>query len=101
VDGVVALTELGLGFEPVSRGAKMPMSPPRFSEFPRRQQDPIIETTIDFAGLREIIDSAVETYNSGTKTRILAVGGLPFPLKCVKHTSRLLKAGRFVAAGIA
>jgi ABC-type polysaccharide/polyol phosphate transport system ATPase subunit len=108
---VVALTELGLGFDPVLSGRENAYVNAAVFGVPRRQLNAIIDTIIDFAGLREFIDSAVQTYSSGMKARlgfsvavhlnpdilivdeVLAVGDIAFRFKCVKYIQGFLKRG--------
>ena len=108
---VVALTELGLGFDPVMSGRENAYINAAVFGVPRAKLDLIIEDIIDFAGIREFIDSAVQTYSSGMKARlgfsvathlnpdilivdeVLAVGDLAFRRKCVEHIQGFLRRG--------
>jgi len=108
---VVALTELGLGFDPVLSGRENAYINAAVFGVPRAKLDPIIEDIIDFSGIREFIDSAVQTYSSGMKARlgfsvathlnpdilivdeVLAVGDLSFRRKCVEHIQGFLRRG--------
>jgi len=108
---IVALTELGLGFDPVLTGRENAYMNAAVFGVPRAKLDPIIEDIIDFAGIREFIDSAVQTYSSGMKARlgfsvathlnpdilivdeVLAVGDLAFRRKCVEHIQGFLRRG--------
>jgi lipopolysaccharide transport system ATP-binding protein len=108
---VVALTELGLGFDPVMSGRENAYINAAVFGVPRVKLDLIIEEIIDFAGIREFIDSAVQTYSSGMKARlgfsvathlnpdilivdeVLAVGDLAFRRKCVEHIQGFLRRG--------
>jgi lipopolysaccharide transport system ATP-binding protein len=108
---VVALTELGLGFDPVLSGRENAYINAAVLGVPRAKLDLIIEDIIDFAGIREFIDSAVQTYSSGMKARlgfsvathldpdilivdeVLAVGDLAFRRKCVEHIQGFLRRG--------
>jgi ABC-type polysaccharide/polyol phosphate transport system ATPase subunit len=108
---VVALTELGLGFDPVLSGRENAYINGAVLGVPRAKLDLIIEDIIDFAGIREFIDSAVQTYSSGMKARlgfsvathlnpdilivdeVLAVGDLAFRRKCVEHIQGFLRRG--------
>jgi len=108
---VVGLTELGLGFDPVMSGRENAYINAAVLGMPRAKLDPIIEDIIDFAGIREFIDSAVQTYSSGMKARlgfsvathlnpdilivdeVLAVGDLAFRRKCVEHIQGFLRRG--------
>jgi ABC-type polysaccharide/polyol phosphate transport system ATPase subunit len=108
---VVALTELGLGFDPVLTGRENAYVNASVLGVPRSQLEPTIDAIIEFAGLREFIDSSVQTYSSGMKARlgfsvavhldpdilivdeVLAVGDLAFRRKCVKHIQGFLDRG--------
>jgi ABC-type polysaccharide/polyol phosphate transport system ATPase subunit len=108
---VVALTELGLGFDPVMSGRENAYINAAVFGVPRAKLNLIIEDIIDFAGIREFIDSAVQTYSSGMKARlgfsvathlnpdilivdeVLAVGDLAFRRKCVEHIQGFLRRG--------
>jgi ABC-type polysaccharide/polyol phosphate transport system ATPase subunit len=108
---VVALTELGLGFDPVLTGRENAYVNAAVHGVTRRDFEKLIEKIIEFSELREFIDSAVHTYSSGMKARlgfsvathlnpdilivdeVLAVGDLEFRRKCVQHVIGYLKAG--------
>jgi ABC-type polysaccharide/polyol phosphate transport system ATPase subunit len=108
---VVALTELGLGFDPVLSGRENAYINAAVFGVPRAKLDLVIEDIIDFAGIREFIDSAVQTYSSGMKARlgfsvathlnpdilivdeVLTVGDLAFRRKCVEHIQGFLRRG--------
>jgi ABC-type polysaccharide/polyol phosphate transport system ATPase subunit len=108
---VVALTQLGLGFDPVMSGRENAYVNAAVFGVPRAKLNLIIEDIIDFAGIREFIDSAVQTYSSGMKARlgfsvathlnpdilivdeVLAVGDLAFRRKCVEHIQGFLRRG--------
>jgi homopolymeric O-antigen transport system ATP-binding protein len=108
---VVALMDLGLGFDPVLTGRENAYVNASVFGFSRRQLDPILEEIVDFAELREVIDASVQTYSTGMRARlafsiathlnpdilivdeVLAVGDIHFRLKCVKHIQAYLKRG--------
>jgi ABC-type polysaccharide/polyol phosphate transport system ATPase subunit len=108
---VVALTELGLGFDPVLSGRENAYINASVFGVSRRQLEPMIRTIVEFAGLEEFIDSAVQTYSSGMKARlafavathlepdilivdeVLAVGDFAFRLKCIRHIHGFLRRG--------
>jgi len=108
---VVALNDLGLGFDPVLTGRENAYINASVFGIPRNQIEPVIDAIIDFAGIREFIDSAVQTYSSGMKARlgfaigthlepdilmvdeVLAVGDLDFRRKCVSHVQDFLSKG--------
>jgi lipopolysaccharide transport system ATP-binding protein len=105
---IVALTELGLGFDPVLTGRENAYVNASVHGVSKRQFDKLIERIIDFSELREFIDSAVHTYSTGMKARlgfsvathlspdilivdeVLAVGDLEFRRKCVQHIQAYL-----------
>jgi ABC-type polysaccharide/polyol phosphate transport system ATPase subunit len=108
---IVALAELGLGFNPVLSGRENAYVNAAVHGIPRRAFAPILEEIIDFSEIREFIDAAVQTYSSGMKARlgfaiaahlnpdilvvdeVLAVGDLDFKRKCVKHIQAYLRQG--------
>jgi ABC-type polysaccharide/polyol phosphate transport system ATPase subunit len=108
---IVAMTELGLGFDPVLTGRENAYVNAAVHGIPRRAFDALIEEVIDFSEIREFIDSAVQTYSSGMKARlgfsvathlspdilivdeVLAVGDLSFKLKCIQHVRAFLRRG--------
>jgi ABC-type polysaccharide/polyol phosphate transport system ATPase subunit len=108
---IVALTELGLGFDPVLTGRENAYVNASVHGLSKRQFDKLIERIIDFSELREFIDSAVHTYSTGMKARlgfsvathlnpdilivdeVLAVGDMEFRRKCVQHILAYLKNG--------
>lgn len=108
---MVALTDLGLGFNQALSGRENAYVNAAVHGVTRQQFDKIIEEIIEFSGLREFIDSAVQTYSSGMKARlgfsiathlspdilvvdeVLAVGDLEFRRKCVRHILKYLKDG--------
>ena len=108
---IVALTELGLGFNPVLTGRENAYVNAAVYGYSRREFDKIIDDIIDFSEIREFIDSAVQTYSSGMKARlgfsvathldpdilvvdeVLAVGDLEFRRKCVRHILSFLRSG--------
>jgi ABC-type polysaccharide/polyol phosphate transport system ATPase subunit len=108
---IVALTELGLGFDPALTGRENAYVNAAVHGMSRRQFDKIIERIIDFSELREFIDSAVHTYSTGMKARlgfsvathmnpdilivdeVLAVGDMEFRRKCVQHILAYLRNG--------
>lgn len=108
---IVALTELGLGFDPVLTGRENAYVNAAVHGVSRRAFDNLIEKIIDFSELREFIDAAVQTYSTGMKARlgfsvathlnpdilivdeVLAVGDLEFRRKCVRHILDYLQNG--------
>ena len=108
---IVALTELGLGFNQVLSGRENAYVNAAVHGLTRKEFDKIIGEIIEFSGLREFIDSAVQTYSTGMKARlgfsiathlnpdilvvdeILAVGDLEFRRKCIKHILNFVRNG--------
>jgi ABC-type polysaccharide/polyol phosphate transport system ATPase subunit len=108
---IVALNELGLGFDPYLTGRENAYINAAVLGLSRRRFDALIEEIIDFSGIREFIDSAVQTYSTGMKARlgfsvathlepdilivdeVLAVGDLDFRRKCVKHVLAYVRRG--------
>jgi homopolymeric O-antigen transport system ATP-binding protein len=108
---IVALTELGLGFDPVLTGRENAYVNAAVHGVSHRDFDKLIEQIIEFSELREFIDSAVHTYSTGMKARlgfsvathlnpdilvvdeVLAVGDLDFRRKCVLHVQSFLRGG--------
>jgi ABC-type polysaccharide/polyol phosphate transport system ATPase subunit len=108
---MVALTEIGLGFDPALTGRENAYINAAVLGLPRQKLEPIIEKIIEFAGIREFIDSPVQTYSSGMRARlgysvaahlepdllivdeVLAVGDLQFRRKCIEHVVGYLNRG--------
>ena len=108
---VVALTELGLGFDLALTGRENAYVNAAVYGVSQRKFDQLIERIIDFSELRAFIDSAVHTYSKGMKARlgfsvathlspdilivdeVLAVGDMEFRRKCVQHILAYLKQG--------
>lgn len=108
---IVALTELGLGFNGVLTGRENIYVNASVFGVSRAEVDAIIEDIIAFAGIPEFIDSAVQTYSTGMRARlsfsiaahlepdilivdeVLAVGDLAFRRKCVTHIAGYLQRG--------
>ena len=108
---IVALNELGLGFDPNLTGRENAYVNAALLGLSRAEFNERIEEIINFSGIREFIDSAVQTYSSGMRARlgfsvathldpdilivdeVLAVGDLEFRRKCVRHVAAYLKRG--------
>ena len=108
---IVALTELGLGFNAVLTGRENVYVNASVFGVSRAEVDDIIDDIIQFAGIPDFIDSAVQTYSTGMRARlsfsiaahlepdilivdeVLAVGDLAFRRKCVSHVAGYLKRG--------
>ncbi len=105
---VGALIELGAGFNPILTGRENIYNNGAVLGFTRAEIDAKVEEIIDFAEIREFIDTAVQNYSSGMKVRlgfavaaqmepdvliideVLAVGDLGFALKCFKTIDQIL-----------
>ncbi len=108
---IVALTELGLGFNQVLTGRENAYVNAAVHGLTRKDFDKIIGEIIEFSGLQDFIDSAVQTYSTGMKARlgftiathlnpdilvvdeVLAVGDLEFRRKCIKHILGFIRGG--------
>lgn len=105
---VGALIALGAGFNPILTGRENIYVNGSVLGLTKREIDAKIEDIIDFADLREFIDSPVQSYSSGMQVRlgfavatamepdvlildeVLAVGDANFRTKCFVRISSLL-----------
>jgi len=105
-----ALIELGAGFNPILTGRENIYNNGAVLGFSRSEIDAKVEAIIDFAEIREFIDSPVQNYSSGMRVRlgfavaaqmepdillideVLAVGDIGFTVKCLNRISELLKS---------
>lgn len=108
---VAALTEMGLGFDPVLTGRENAYMSATVLGIDRRRVDETFDEIVDFAGLEEFIDSPIQIYSSGMRARlgfsiamylepdvllvdeVLTVGDVGFQRKCIKHAKRYLADG--------
>ena len=108
---VAPLIEVGAGFHPDLTGRENVALNGRLLGMSERQVADRLEAIIDFAELRAVIDSTVKTYSSGMFMRlgfsvaistepelllvdeVLAVGDLPFQVKCLDRIRELRDAG--------
>ena len=108
---VGALIELGAGFNPVLTGRENVYVNAAVLGFSRRQVAGMLDEIVDFAGLREFIDTPVQYYSSGMQARlsyavaarlnpdvllvdeVLAVGDLAYQRKCFAHMLGYLDSG--------
>lgn len=108
---VAALTELGLGFDPVLTGRENTYMSATVLGIDRHRVDETFDQIVDFAGLQEFIDSPVQIYSSGMRARlgfsiamylepdillvdeVLTVGDIGFQRKCIKHAKHYLGDG--------
>jgi lipopolysaccharide transport system ATP-binding protein len=105
---VGALIELGAGFSPILTGRENIYNNGAVLGFTKSEINAKVEEIIDFAEIREFIDTSVQNYSSGMKVRlgfaiaaqmepdiliideVLAVGDLGFVLKCFKTIDTIL-----------
>jgi lipopolysaccharide transport system ATP-binding protein len=106
---VGALIALGAGFNPILTGRENIYVNGAVLGLTKQEIDEKIEDVIDFAEIREFIDSPVQSYSSGMQVRlgfaiatsiepdvllldeVLAVGDIAFRVKCYERVGRLLK----------
>ena len=97
---VAALIELGAGFNPILTGRENIYNNGTILGLTRQEIESVIEEIIDFAEIRDFIDTPVQNYSSGMKVRlgfaiasqmkpdvliideVLAVGDTGFKIKC-------------------
>ena len=108
---VSGLLELGAGFHPDLTGRENVQIAGVVGGLTRREIAERLDTIIDFAELRCVIDAPLRTYSSGMHMRlafsvavhvdpqillvdeVLAVGDLPFQRKCINRIRRFKKQG--------
>lgn len=108
---VVALLELGSGFNPEFTGRENIYLNGKIVGLSEKEMDERYEDIIAFADIGEFIDQPVKTYSSGMVVRLafsvlahvdpdvliideaLAVGDLAFQLKCTIHIKKLMEKG--------
>ncbi len=108
---ISALTVLGLGFDPVMSGRENIILNAATLGLSRRETLKVMDDIIDFAELREFIDTPIQTYSSGMKSRlgyavaahvnpdillldeVLAVGDISFRRKCRRHIKDFINRG--------
>lgn len=106
-----ALIEVGSGFHPELTGRENVFLSGSILGMRRREISEKLESIIDFAEVRQFIDTPVKRYSSGMYVRlgfsiaahlhpdillldeVLAVGDAAFQSKCVKRISELKKSG--------
>lgn len=107
----LGLTGLGMGFNPVLSGRENAYINAAVLGLSRKQVDEILDAIIDYAELREFIDTPVKTYSSGMRARlgfsvathlqpevllmdqVLRVGDMMFRHKCVRRIKGYLAEG--------
>lgn len=108
---VGALIALGAGFNPILTGRENIYINGTVLGMTKREIDEKIEVIIDFAEIREFIDSPVQSYSSGMQVRlgfavatalepdvllldeVLAVGDISFQAKCFNTLSAFRRKG--------
>lgn len=108
---VVALLELGSGFNPEFTGRENIYLNGKIVGLSEKEMDERSEDIIAFADIGEFIDQPVKTYSSGMVVRLafsvlahvdpdvliideaLAVGDLSFQLKCTRYIKKLIEKG--------
>src|SRR5215216_74182 len=106
-----ALIEVGSGFHPELTGRENVYLSGSILGMRRREISEKLESIIDFAGVRQFIDTPVKRYSSGMYVRlgfsiaahlhpdillldeVLAVGDAAFQSKCLKRITELREAG--------
>lgn len=115
VDGkVAALLELGSGFHPDLSGRENVYLNGAILGMSRRELEEKFEEIVDFAGLRQFIDTPVKNYSSGMAVRlgfaiainvnpeilvideVLAVGDDEFQLKCYEKIDQFRRSGKTI-----
>jgi len=108
---VGGLLELGTGFNPILTGRENVYTSAALLGIPKRHVDRIMDDIIDFAQLRDFIDTPVLSYSSGMKVRlgfavaaqlqpdvllideVLAVGDIAFQARCHACLNELKRRG--------
>jgi ABC-type polysaccharide/polyol phosphate transport system ATPase subunit len=108
---VAPLIEVGAGFHPDLTGRENVVLNGRLLGMSDREVKSKLESIVDFAELRHVIDSPVKTYSSGMFMRlgfsvaiatdpelllvdeVLAVGDLPFQVKCLDRIREIRESG--------
>ncbi len=111
---IAALLELGAGFEPDLSGRENIYMNAAILGMKRREVDAVLDDIIDFADLGEFIDSPINVYSSGMKSRlgfsvsafvhpdimladeIFAVGDVSFRKRCLDRMHEMRAAGTTV-----
>jgi lipopolysaccharide transport system ATP-binding protein len=106
---VGALIELGAGFSPLLTGRENVYNNGAILGFTKEEINRKFDEIVEFAEMRDFIDTPVQSYSSGMKVRlgfavaaqmapdillideVLAVGDMGFVIKCFNHMDKLLK----------
>ena len=108
---VAALSERGLGLDPLLTGRENAYLAAAVLGIHRRRVDAAFDAIVAFAGLQEFIDAPVRSYSSGMRARlafsvamhlepdvllvdeVLTVGDIGFQRRCIDHTKGYLEGG--------
>ncbi|MCP9493826.1 MAG: ABC transporter ATP-binding protein [Pyrinomonadaceae bacterium MAG19_C2-C3] len=111
---LAALIEVGSGFHPELTGRENIYLSGTILGMSRREITSKLDLIIDFAGVREFIETPVKRYSSGMYVRlgfaiaahldpdvllldeVLAVGDAAFQTKCFEHISRMREEGKTI-----
>ncbi len=111
---LAAISELGIGFNPILSGRENIFHNAALLGLSRSETRGLLGQIIEFSELEEFIDAPVFTYSSGMRARlgyavaahldpdallideVLTVGDLAFRRKCVQHMQRFLARGKAV-----
>ncbi|MFN7941320.1 MAG: ABC transporter ATP-binding protein [Thermoanaerobaculia bacterium] len=109
---VSAIGDLGVGFDPLLSGRENARHAAAILDLPGGEIDRLLESIVEFAGIRPVFDSPILTYSSGMRARLgfavaahldpdillvdeaLAVGDLAFRRKCIQHLAGFVERGR-------
>ena len=106
---VAAIIALGAGFNPILTGRENVYVNGAILGLSKKEIDDRLEDIIEFSGIREFIDSPIQSYSSGMQVRlgfavatatepdvlildeVLAVGDTAFRTKCIRRIGELSK----------
>ena len=106
-----ALIELGAGFNPLLTGRENIYVNAAILGLSKREVTQLFDSIIHFSGLKDFIDTPVQSFSSGMKVRlgyaiaahlrpkillvdeVLAVGDMGFQRKCLNHMTKYLRSG--------
>ncbi len=107
---VCGLIELGAGFNPILTGRENIYVNASVLGIRKKEVDMVFDEIVEFAEVGDFIDTPVQNYSSGMKVRlgfaiaaqmkpdvllideVLAVGDLPFRIKCFNKIEELMKS---------
>lgn len=108
---VGAMIELGAGFDQILSGRENIYNKAALFGYSRNKVDSIFDEIVDFAELKDFIDTPVQFYSSGMASRlafavtahlkpdillvdeVLAVGDIDFQRKCINHMLNYISSG--------